>query len=89
MNRTAVLVLSLLSLFGGCATVQPVHPPQVVATCPRIPALPPLDLETQVALDRDYSKTMASFLQGLLPMPTEYGLHSAPAALPTSGLKLK
>ena len=89
MQKIAALAFGLTSLLSGCGTVPTVHPPQVVTVCPRIPALPPLDPETQAALETDFTATIARLLSGLAPLATGsvplYDL-VAPA---TSGLKLK
>lgn len=87
MRKTAVSIVISLTLLAGCATV-PSDPPTVLAVCPRIPALQPLDPETEAALERDYSETIARFLSGLLPTPTDFGLRSGPAAPTTNGLRL-
>lgn len=87
MKRTAVSIAILLTLLAGCATV-PSDPPTVLAVCPRIPALPPLDQETAAALERDYMAQMRDFLSGSLPMQPDYKLRSGPAAPTTNGLRL-
>ena len=86
MRKTAVSIVISLTLLAGCATV-PSDPPTVLAVCPRIPALPPLDPETQAALETDFTATIQRLLSGLRPLATEYGLHSSPAAPTTGGLR--
>jgi hypothetical protein len=50
---------------------------QVLQVCPKAP---PLVLDAPA---RDWQGQMQLFLQGSLPMPPDYSLHSTPAKLPT------
>ena len=86
MRKTALLAVILPLLLSACATA-PSDPPIVLAVCPRIPALPPLDPETQAALERDYMAQMRDFLSGSLPTQPDYKLRSGPAAPTTNGLR--
>ena len=87
MRSSIVLILSLLSLFSGCATV-PSAPPQAILTCPRIPVQEDLDPKVAAALERDFTGEMDDFLRGLLPMQNDYKPLSEPAA-PSNGLRKK
>lgn len=87
MRSSIALILSLLSLFSGCATV-PNAPPQAIPTCPRIPDQEDLDPKVAAALERDFTGEMDDFLQGLLPTPNDYKLLSEPV-VPNSGLRKK
>ncbi len=73
MKRSAWLVSTLLIL-SGCATAP--SPVQVLEVCPKVP---PLELDVPA---RDWQGQMRSFLQGTLPMPPDYSLHSTNAKLP-------
>ena len=66
MRAYTVLLLSLTSLFVGCASAPPA-PPKVVTVCPR---LPDLDWTPPGVLELDFSLRMESFLRGRLPAPT-------------------
>ena len=80
MPKNMLLSCALLSLLGGCATA-PTAPPstQVQVVCPRLPALEPLDPQTEAALAKDYSDRMENFLRGKLPTPTGSELPLPPA----------
>jgi hypothetical protein len=66
MRAYTVLLLSLMSLFAGCASAPPA-PPKVMAVCPRIPDL---DWTPKDVLALDFSLRMENFLLGKLPAPT-------------------
>ena len=87
MRKTALLAVILPLLLSACATA-PSDPPIVLAVCPRIPVLPPLDPETAAALDKDFTSRMDDFLSGKLPTQPDYKLRSGPAAPTTNGLRL-
>lgn len=83
MLRTMLLIFASTSFLAGCATAPSAPPPtQVVTVCPRLPALEPLDPQTQAALETDFTGTMQRLLQGLAPLAIDYGLRSQPAGLP-------
>lgn len=88
MLKNVLLAGVLLAFLTACGTV-PSAPPltKVVAACPRLPDLEPLDPETQAALERDFMGQMRDFLSGLLPTRPDYRLRSDPASTPTVGLK--
>lgn len=52
-------------------------PVPVMEVCPRAP---PLELDVPA---RDWQGEMQNFLQGILPTPPDYSLHSTPPRLPT------
>ena len=77
----------LLVLLTACATGPTVQPTQVVTVCPRLPALEPLDPETQAALALDFTATIQRLLSGLPPLAISYELpstHVVPSVPPTS-----
>lgn len=76
MKSVALSVITLL-LLTACASVPTVQP-KVLQVCPKVPALE-LNLPPD-ALDRSFTDRMASFLQGKLPEPISYELHSVPAS---------
>ena len=78
MRKYSLCLFVLVSILAGCKTVPIV--PQAV-TCPR---LPDLEEVPPAVLARDYSKEMASFLQGLLPTPTGSASPSVPVKPLTS-----
>lgn len=76
MKSVALSVITLL-LLTACASAPTVQP-KVLQVCPKVPALE-LNLPPD-ALDRSFTDRMASFLQGRLPEPINYELHSVPAS---------
>lgn len=88
MKRIALLAVILPLLLTACATAPSAqNPPTVVNVCPRLPALEPLDPETQAALETDFTGTIARLLSGLAPLATDYGLRSNPAVPRGNGIK--
>jgi len=79
MRKTTLLICALMSFVSACGTV-PNAPTQVQVVCPRLPEIEVLDPETAAALALSFTGQMESFLQGLLPAPTNYELRSGPAA---------
>lgn len=80
MLKNVLWASVLLACLTACGTA-PSAPPstKVEVVCPRLPALDPLDPETQAALERDYIGEMRSFLSGSLTMRPDYKLRSEPA----------
>ena len=76
MQSVALSVITLL-LLTACASAPTVQP-KVLQVCPKVPALE-LNLPPD-ALDRSFTDRMANFLQGKLPEPINYDLHSVPAS---------
>lgn len=76
MKHVALLLSTALTL-SACATA-PRPEPKAPTDCPRLPML---ELD---APDRDWQGEMRSFLQGTLPTPPDYRLHSEPVRLPTT-----
>ena len=76
MKSVALSVITLL-LLTACASAPTVQP-KVLQVCPKMPALD-LDLPPD-ALDHSFTDRMANFLQGKLPEPINYDLHSVPAS---------
>ena len=81
MTKSLASIALMLLLLSGCATAPSVPPIQVLEVCPKLPPLENMPLD---ALARDYSAQIASFLQGLLPTPTNYALDSKPVKLSTT-----
>ena len=76
MQSVALSVITLL-LLTACASAPTVQP-KVLQVCPKMPAL---DLALPPdALDHSFTDRMANFLQGKLPEPINYDLHSEPAS---------
>lgn len=79
MRAFTVLLLSLTSLFAGCASVQPA-PPKVLTVCPRIPDL---EMDPEAAPPQSYTQMMQKLLSGSLPKLTDFNLSSTPASANT------
>jgi len=75
MRAFIVLLLSLTSLFAGCAHVQ-TAPPKALVVCPRIPDL---EMDPEVAPPQSYTQMMQKLLSGSLPKLTDFSLSSTPA----------
>lgn len=69
--KLLVLAVVTLLLLTGCATAR--KPPQIIQSCPTLPALPPLEAG---ALEHDFIETMQQLLQGKLPWQPDYSLSS-------------
>ena len=89
MLRNVLLAGVWLAFLTACGTVPSApQPTKVVTICPRLPALDPLDPETQAALETDFTATIARLLSGLAPLATDYELRSNNAGSSTNAPRL-